>query len=281
MKKTLRHKSSLKCLFRLKVQRNYYLGAKNRTCYIKHIIYKKVLWGVFMFLSFMFTLMHFLKYGLFLVSYVSGKNNFPKPLTAAEEKHYLELLAKGDSSAKDVLVERNLRLVAHIAKKYTKAPGVDEDDLISIGTIGLIKAISTFDYKKQARLATYASRCIENEILMTVRGNKKLKQEISLNECLGHDSDGNEVTFMDILPTSDMEIADRVSTDMDLKKLSGYIKKCLTEREQEIIIKRYGLGKRAYTQQEIAEEMNISRSYVSRIEKKALSALNRCYRENK
>jgi len=216
-----------------------------------------------------------------LVSYVSGKNNFPKPLTAAEEKHYLELLAKGDSSAKDVLVERNLRLVAHIAKKYTKAPGVDEDDLISIGTIGLIKAISTFDYKKQARLATYASRCIENEILMTVRGNKKLKQEISLNECLGHDSDGNEVTFMDILPTSDMEIADRVSTDMDLKKLSGYIKKCLTEREQEIIIKRYGLGKRAYTQQEIAEEMNISRSYVSRIEKKALSALNRCYRENK
>ncbi len=232
-----------------------------------------------MAISFMLALVHFLKYGLFLISYVSGKNNFPKPLSPSEEKQYLELAANGDKSAKNVLIERNLRLVAHIAKKYTKIAGTDDDDLISIGTIGLIKAIETFDYKKQARLATYASRCIENEILMAVRGSKKLKQEISLNECLGHDSDGNEVTFMDILPASDMEIADRVSTDMDLKKLSGYIKKCLTPKEQEIIIKRYGLGKRTYTQQEIADEMNISRSYVSRIEKKALTALNRCYKE--
>ena len=222
-----------------------------------------------MFISFLFALSYFLKYG------------FPKPLNAAEEKRYLELAAQGDKNAKDTLVERNLRLVAHIAKKYTKVAGVDEDDLISIGTIGLIKAIATFDYTKQSRLATYASRCIENEILMSARASKKLNQEISLNECLGHDSDGNEVTFMDILPATDREIADKVSTDADIRKLGAYIKKCLSPREQEIIIKRYGLGKRAYTQQEIAREMNISRSYVSRIEKKALDALNKCYKEKR
>ncbi len=234
-----------------------------------------------MFLSFMLALSYFLQYGLFLVSFVSGQNNFPKPLSASEEKHYLELASTGDSAARDVLIERNLRLVAHIAKKYNKVAGADEDDLISIGTIGLIKAISTFDYTKQARLATYASRCIENEILMTVRSSKKLKQEISLNECLGHDSDGNEVTFMDILPASDIDISDRVGTDIDIRKLGAYIKRVLTPKEQEIIIKRYGLGNRIYTQQEIADEMGISRSYVSRIEKKALDALNACYRENK
>ncbi len=234
-----------------------------------------------MLLSFMFALSYFLQYGLFLVSYVSGQNNFSKPLNAAEEKHYLELAAKGDKIAKDVLVERNLRLVAHIAKKYNKVAGADDDDLISIGTIGLIKAIATFDYTKQARLATYAARCIENEILMTVRGSKKLRQEVSLNECLGHDSDGNEVTFMDILPASDIEIADKVSTDTDIGKLGKYIKECLSEREQEIIIKRYGLGKKSYTQQEIADELKISRSYVSRIEKKALDVLNQCYKAKK
>lgn len=234
-----------------------------------------------MFISFMFALSYFLKYGLFLVSYVSGQNNFPKPLSAADEKKYLELASSGDKDARNTLVERNLRLVAHIAKKYNKIASVDEDDLISIGTIGLIKAISTFDYTKQARLATYASRCIENEILMTVRSSKKLNQEISLNESLGHDSDGNEVTFMDILPASDMDISDRVSIDMDIGKLADYIKKVLSPKEQEIIIKRYGLGNRIYTQQEIADEMGISRSYVSRIEKKALDALNTCYKENK
>lgn len=234
-----------------------------------------------MFISFMFALSYFLKYGLFLISFVSGQNNFAKPLTAAEEKRYLELASKKDKAARDVLVERNLRLVAHIAKKYTKVTGADSDDLISIGTIGLIKAIATFDYNKQARLATYAARCIENEILMSVRGSKKLKQEVSLNECLGHDSDGNEVTFMDILPADDKEIADRVSTDMDIKKLGPYIKMCLKPREQEIIIKRYGLGKRAYTQQEIAKQLKISRSYVSRIEKKALDTLYQCYKENR
>ena len=234
-----------------------------------------------MFSGLMFAFVYFLKYGLFLLSYVSGQNSFSKPLTAAEEKHYLELASKGDKNAKDILVERNLRLVAHIAKKYNKVAGADDDDLISIGTIGLIKAIATFDYTKQARLATYASRCIENEILMSVRGSKKLRQEISLNECLGHDSNGNEVTFMDILPASDVEIADRVSTDMDIGKLGTYIKENLSPREQEIIIKRYGLGERSYTQQEIAKELKISRSYVSRIEKKALEILNQCYKDKK
>lgn len=234
-----------------------------------------------MFSSCFFALLYFLRYGLFLISYVSGQNNFPKPLSASEEKHYLELAAKGDKGAKDVLVERNLRLVAHIAKKYNQVSGCDDDDLISIGTIGLIKAIASFDYTKQARLATYAARCIENEILMTVRAGKKLKQEISLNECLGHDTDGNEVTFMDILPSDDEEIADRVGTDLDIRKLCAYMDKCLTPREQEIIIKRYGLGERAYTQQEIARKMKISRSYVSRIEKKALGALAKCFDECK
>lgn len=230
-----------------------------------------------MFASCFFALLYFLKYGLFLISYVSGQNNFPKPLSATEEKRYLELAASGNKEAKDVLVERNLRLVAHIAKKYNQVAGCDDDDLISIGTIGLMKAISSFDYRKQARLATYAARCIENEILMTVRAGKKLKQEISLNECLGHDTDGNEVTFMDILPSDDEEIADRVGTDMDIQKLRTYLSRNLSPREQEIIIKRYGLGKRTYTQQEIAKELNISRSYVSRIEKKALGALAKCF----
>lgn len=233
-----------------------------------------------MLYSCLFALMYFLKYGLFLISYVSGQNNFPKPLSAQEEKHYLELAASGDKEAKDVLVERNLRLVAHIAKKYNQVAGCDDDDLISIGTIGLMKAIASFDYRKQARLATYAARCIENEILMTVRAGKKLKQEISLNECLGHDTDGNEVTFMDILPSDEEEIADRVGTDMDIRKLKNYLKQCLSPREQEIIIKRYGLGKRTYTQQEIAKELHISRSYVSRIEKKALLALAKCFEDN-
>lgn len=232
-----------------------------------------------MFSTFLLAISFFLQYGLFLVSYVAGQNNFKKPLTANEEKHYLELASKGDKKAKDTLIERNLRLVAHIAKKYNKTQGADSDDLISIGTIGLIKAIATFDCTKQSRLATYAARCIENEILMSIRGNKKINQEISLNECLGHDSDGNEVTFMDILPASDVEISERVSTDMDIKKLAKFIRESLTPKEQEIIIKRYGLGKHTYTQQEIANQMNISRSYVSRIEKRALEILNRRYKE--
>lgn len=234
-----------------------------------------------MFSSCFFALLYFLKYGMFLISYVSGQSNFPKPLSAAEEKKYLELASRGDKGAKDVLVERNLRLVAHIAKKYNCVAGCDDDDLISIGTIGLMKAISSFDYTKQARLATYASRCIENEILMTVRAGKKLNQEISLNECLGHDADGNEVTFLDILPSDDEDVADMIGTEEDTKKMLSYLKQCLSPREREIIIKRYGLGQKCYTQQEIAKRMHISRSYVSRIEKKALEKLAKCFEYSK
>lgn len=227
--------------------------------------------------SWLFALLYFLRYGLFLISYVSGQNHFPKPLSAAEEKEYLARARQGDKAARDVLVERNLRLVAHIVKKYNHVAGCDEDDLISIGTIGLMKAVNTFDYTKQARLATYAARCIENEILMTVRASKKQKQEVSLNECLGHDADGNEVTFMDILASDEEDVAERIGTNDDIGKLALYMKKNLTPRELEIIIKRYGLGKRSYTQQEIAKEMKISRSYVSRIEKKALGILSKCF----
>ncbi len=234
-----------------------------------------------MFSSCLFALLYFLRYGLFLISYVSGQNHFPKPLSAAEEKEYLALARQGDKKARDVLVERNLRLVAHIAKKYNHVAGCDEDDLISIGTIGLMKAVNTFDYTKQARLATYAARCIENEILMTVRAGKKQKQEVSLNECLGHDADGNEVTFMDILASDEEEVADQISNEDDIKKLVAYMQKSLTPREMEIIIKRYGLGQRSYTQQEIAKKLNISRSYVSRIEKKALGILSKCFDQKK
>lgn len=233
-----------------------------------------------MFSSLLFFAMYLLKYGVFLVSYVAGQNKFPKPLSAGEERQCLERAAEGDKEAREKLVEHNLRLVAHIAKKYNQVAGCDEDDLVSIGTIGLMKAVYTFDYKKQARLATYAARCIENEILMTVRAGKKLKQEVSLNECLGHDTDGNEVTFMDILASGDEDIAERVGIDADIVKMQEFLER-LEPREREIVIKRYGLGERLYTQQEIAKEFGISRSYVSRIEKKALKKLKNCFEESK
>lgn len=233
-----------------------------------------------MFSSFLFAMMYVLKYGMFLVSYVAGQNKFPKPLSASEERAYLERAAEGDKEAREKLVEHNLRLVAHIAKKYNQVAGCDEDDLVSIGTIGLMKAVYTFNYKKQARLATYAARCIENEILMTVRAGKKLKQEVSLNECLGHDTDGNEVTFMDILSSDDEDIAERVGTDAEILKMQEFLA-YLEPREREIVTKRYGLNSRVYTQQEIAKDFHISRSYVSRIEKKALKKLKAFFDENR
>lgn len=233
-----------------------------------------------MFSSFLLFAMYVLKYGVFFVSYVAGQNKFPKPLPVSEEREYLRRAAEGDKDARDKLVEHNLRLVAHVAKKYNQVAGCDEDDLVSIGTIGLMKAVSTFDYNKQARLATYAARCIENEILMTVRAGKKRKQEVSLNECLGHDTDGNEVTFMDILSSGDEDIAERIGTDADIVKMQGFLE-CLDPREREIVTKRFGLNSRVYTQQDIAKKFGISRSYVSRIEKKALKKLKTCFDEEK
>ncbi len=234
-----------------------------------------------MFSSLFLMLINFLHYVPFLLSYVSNNSGtFPKPLTPKEEAEYLSLAGNGDENARNKLIEHNLRLVAHIAKKYTQAPGADNEDLISIGTIGLIKAIHSYNDSKSTRLATYAARCIENEILMYMRSTKKLQQEISLNECLGHDSDGNEITFMDILTAEDEDVAEQADLNMDICKLYHHIEHELTDREKEIIRLRYGLGGKSVTQRSIAKKMNISRSYVSRIEKKALKKLEKKFKES-
>lgn len=198
--------------------------------------------------------------------------SFPKPLSAKEEEHYISLYESGDESAKDILIERNLRLVAHIAKKYTGA--YPADDLISIGTIGLIKAVSTYSSKKAARLATYAAKCIENEILMSIRSSKKNKAEVSLSVPIGTDKDGNEISFNDILGTDPDAVLDDISLKIQVTKLIEAIDTVLTAREKKVILNRYGIhGYKPRTQREVAAMLGISRSYVSRIEKKALLKL--------
>lgn len=199
--------------------------------------------------------------------------SFPKPLSAKEEEHYISLYESGDEKAKDILIQRNLRLVAHIAKKYTGS-GHAADDLISIGTIGLIKAVSTYSSKKAARLATYAAKCIENEILMSIRSARKNKAEVSLSVPIGIDKDGNEISFNDILGTEPDAILDDISLKIQISKLMKAIDTELTPREKTVILDRYGIfGHDSKTQREIAASLNISRSYVSRIEKKALLKL--------
>lgn len=226
-----------------------------------------------MFSSLWLFILSLIRFGPFLLSYVSNNTNtFPRPLSAKEEAECLMLMKEGDENAKNKLIEHNLRLVAHVAKKYTQTPGSDADDIISIGTIGLMKGIESFKPDKNARLATYAARCIENEILMYIRSTKKLNQEVSINECLGHDAEGNDITFMDILTAEDEDVAQQADLNMDIKKLYRYIDN-LTDREKEIIILRYGLRGKAITQRRIAKKLDISRSYVSRIEKKALGKL--------
>lgn len=216
-----------------------------------------------------------LKEILLLTSYVSNANSFPQPLSYEEEQHYLQLYAQGDQQAKNILIERNLRLVAHIVKKYNNVVK-DPDDLISIGTIGLIKGITTFDPSKGTRLATYAARCIENEILMYVRSSKKEKKEVFLQEPIGTDKEGNEVTLIDILGTDEDVITDQVSDRMQIARLYKKMGSVLKDRERLIIELRYGLiNGNDKTQREIAQMLGISRSYVSRIEKKALSKLNK------
>ena len=225
----------------------------------------------------MFSFLAYISQYIFLfILHIAHGESFPKPLKKAEEQHYLELAAKGDKDARNILIERNLRLVAHIIKKYNQSADIQED-LVSIGTIGLIKAINTFDITKNIKLSSYASRCIENEILMYFRGNKKSSQDVSLNDTIDTDKDGNPLTLMDIMP-SQLNVAEQVDTKIHLEKLSGYIESTLTPREKEIIIRRYGLdGKRPLTQREIAQTMDISRSYISRIEKKALEKLRKRY----
>ena len=199
--------------------------------------------------------------------------SFPKPLSASEERRYLELAAKGDLSARNVLIERNLRLVAHIMKKYY-ALTADQEDLISIGTIGLIKAVDSFKSENGARFATYAAKCIQNEILMHFRAQKKISGEVSIDDTIDMDHDGNPLTYSDIIKVDDT-IAEEIDEKWKIVKALRYIEKELTERERQIIVMRYGLNNRvAITQRETAARLGISRSYVSRIEKNVLSRLH-------
>ena len=202
--------------------------------------------------------------------------SFEKPLTPEEEIKYLtKFKIEDDRNAKDILIERNMRLVAYIAKKYNNA-AEDQDDLISIGTIGLIKAIDTFKIDKGTRLATYASRCIENEILMHIRTNKKNKVQVSLQDPIGKDKEGNEINLLDILGTDIDYVVDEVQLKVEVSKLYKQLNDILTPREREIVQLRYGLTPLGYkTQREIAQKLDISRSYVSRIEKKALNKLQK------
>ena len=208
-----------------------------------------------------------------------SNNAFPDPLTKEEEEKQIELLLNKDINARNKLIEHNLRLVSHIAKKYNSK--YENDDLISIGIIGLIKGIDSFSNKNGARLTTYCARCIENEILMNYRNNKKNNKNVSINEAIGYDKDGNEITLLDILKTPDPDFAMNIHKNNNLKLLKKYFN-VLNEREKDIIIKRYGLNNNdEITQKEIAKELHISRSYVSRIEKRALTKLLREFIKNK
>ncbi len=221
----------------------------------------------------MFSFLSYLSQYIFLfILHIADSESFPKPLTKSQEKEYLEKAANGDINARNALVEHNLRLVAHIIKKYYQNSS-GQDDLVSIGTIGLIKAINTYDIDKNIKLSSYASRCIENEILMHFRNLRKSAQDVSLNDTIDTDKDGNPLTLMDIL-ADDSNIDDDIDTKLNLQVLQRYIDTTLTDREREIIIYRYGLlGVDPLPQRELAKRLNISRSYISRIEKKALGKL--------
>lgn len=212
---------------------------------------------------------------LFMVLHVVNSSSFPKPLTAAQEREAFAAMRGGDRAARQTLIEHNLRLVAHIIKKYY-ANAQNQEDLVSIGTIGLIKAVDTFDETKGPRLATYAARCIENEILMHFRAAKKTAQDVSLSEPIDTDSEGRPLTLMDVLAQEDT-IVDDLDRKINIEKLGRYIRESLDEREREIIALRYGLGGRPLTQWQVAERLDISRSYVSRLETKALKKLRRRY----
>lgn len=206
--------------------------------------------------------------------HVKGAGSFPPPLSAEREAELLEKSRNGDNEARNELIEHNLRLVAHIVKKYYNT-GADQDDMISIGTIGLIKAVSTFNTDKGIHLATYASRCIENEILMFFRNQKKTAQDVFISDPIDTDKDGNTLTLIDVIADKS-DIADEIDTKIKVEKLRVILPVCLTERERLIIEMRYGLfGREELTQREIAKKLNISRSYVSRIEKSALEKLRK------
>ena len=223
--------------------------------------------------------LHFLESAIFLVGYISNNSLFPEPLSSSEEQYYLELLSQGNDEAKNILIERNLRLVAHVCKKYSSA-NIELDDLISIGTIGLIKGINSFNSSKGVRLATYVSRCVDNEILMYLRSTKKLGAEVYLNEPIGKDKDDNVITLQEILENDDKSVEESVDLKMKVKLLYEKMKSILKGRERTILELRFGLdGHKPKTQIEIAKEMGISRSYVSRIETKAISKLSKEIKE--
>ena len=201
---------------------------------------------------------------------------FPKPLSVEEELYYMKKSREGDENAKDMLILRNMRLVAHVVKKY-QCPEIEMEELLSIGTIGLIKAIATVDIEK-GRLSTYAARCIENELLMFFRSRKKLSREVSYYEPIGTDKEGNEISLLDVIESQEPDAFYVVTAKEDVKKLYRLLPNVLNERERKVISLRYGLyGGNEYTQKEVAKHLGISRSYISRIEKTALEKLRSCF----
>lgn len=221
----------------------------------------------------------FIQSAVIVFGYIQSGNLFPEPLSPEEEKKCIEDMSNGDEEAKNILIERNLRLVAHVSKKYSTT-NIDQDDLISIGTIGLIKAINSFDNSKNIKLATYAARCIENEILMFIRSNKKTKVEVFLNESIGKDKDDNEITLIDVIEKDEMCVDDEIDLRLKIKELYCKMTEILKGREKTILELRFGLGGfKPKTQHEIAEMLGISRSYVSRIETKAIHKLSEVIKE--
>lgn len=201
---------------------------------------------------------------------------FPKPLSVEEENYYMKKSREGDEAARDILILRNMRLVAHIVKKY-QCPENEQEELISIGTIGLIKAIATVDVEK-GRLSTYAARCIENELLMYFRSKKKMSREVSYYEPIGTDKEGNEINLLDVIESQEPDAFFQVTTREDIKRIYELLPTVLTEREKEVLCMRYGLyGSQEYTQREVAKRLGISRSYISRIEKNAIDKLRSCF----
>jgi RNA polymerase sporulation-specific sigma factor len=239
---------------------------------IKEIKHKYTVGGIFMFFSYIVELFTKL-FGLF--GYISQERLYPEPLSKTEEEMYLRKYFDGDKEARDIIIEHNLRLVAHIAKKFTD--DIQElEEYISIGSIGLIKAIDSFKENKGYKISTYASRCIENEILMYIRSTKKLKQEVSMNQVIGTDKDGNDMELEDTLIVPEKDFADSIHDKTILNQVLSYLSKHLTNREKYIMNKRYGLdGNEEKTQQELAKELGISRSYVSRIETKIQKMLSK------
>ncbi len=217
---------------------------------------------------------------IFFTGSILNGSSYPKPLSAEEEKEALRKMKEGDKSAKDKLINHNMRLVAHIVKKYNGS--AETDDLISVGSIGLIKAINSFSEEKGTALATYTARCIENEILMLLRANKKYKNDVSLSESVGSDKDGNELTLMDILCEKEDVVFASVDRSIEREKFLEFIKNNLTKREYTVLCLRYGLnGDRSYAQREVAKLLKISRSYISRIEKKGIEKLKACVKNQK